>query len=411
MSDVGLPGWVADPVLTPVWERVRSRFEQAGLRAEGAVVVGLTDRRQRHAIGDLLGRHVTRERVRIDLADLDARLRQRSGVGGLDAVLALLDTRPLQDRPSLRAARDEARDRPLLLAAELVQTSWATDWVAELRRTGLLTNRPGADDAVRAAAVVLLDLTAGAGPRRTQSRVELGARLLGDAHALDRDRLVHQVVLRGLGAASGQPVPRGWRGREKVWAAYGVEPDLLSRSCLVLGLRIAGYSPLARRLGLAADTHDPVHLTEWDLRRSGPLRVTPATTVLVCENPRVVEAVAERDISVSVVCVSGEPNLVVDRVLTDLADNGARLLYHGDFDWPGIAIANRAVERYAVQPWLMSADDYLDAVAAGGPELVGREAEPSWDAELGAAMRSHGRAVHEESVLPQLLDACGGLTG
>jgi hypothetical protein len=31
--------------------------------------------------------------------------------------------------------------------------------------------------------------------------------------------------------------------------------------------------------------------------------------------------------------------------------------------------------------------------------------EPVWDAELGAAMRHHGVAVHEEAVLSDLLDA------
>ncbi|MBT2512200.1 DUF2399 domain-containing protein [Arthrobacter sp. ISL-30] len=40
-----------------------------------------------------------------------------------------------------------------------------------------------------------------------------------------------------------------------------------------------------------------------------------------------------------------------------------------------------------------------------GPALVGRQTEPAWEPELGAAMRSHGRAVHEESVLPLILDA------
>jgi len=36
---------------------------------------------------------------------------------------------------------------------------------------------------------------------RQQSRVELAARLLGDAHAVDTDRLLRGVVLRGLAAA------------------------------------------------------------------------------------------------------------------------------------------------------------------------------------------------------------------
>jgi uncharacterized protein (TIGR02679 family) len=108
-----------------------------------------------------------------------------------------------------------------------------------------------------------------------------------------------------------------------------------------------------------------------------------------------------------VVCTAGEPNLVVDEVLGLLAAAGGDLRYHGDFDWPGLALAERAVGRHGLRPWLMGVADYLDGVAVGGPPLVGTPVEPSWDPELGAAMRHHGHAVHEETVLPRLLDAMG----
>lgn len=58
----------------------------------------------------------------------------------------------------------------------------------------------------------------------------------------------------------------------------------------------------------------------------------------------------------------------------------------------------------------MSAQDYLDAVRADSPALSGPPVQPEWDAELGAAMRRHGHAVHEESVLVSLIGslALGG---
>ena len=320
----------------------------------------------------------------------------------------------------MRAARNEARERPLALAAELVPSAWSAEWVAGLRRTGLLTGRNGADDVVGAAATILLALTtgepgagvagydsgkghAGAAPH-PQSRVELGARLLGDAHALDEDRLVHQVVLRGLAAARGEPMPRSAGARQALWATYGVEPDLLSRTCLALGLISPGTTSLAQRLQIAAEAGDPVHLSEWDLRRTGPLRPAVGARVLVCENPRVLEAIAEAQVpGWAAVCTSGERNLVVDRVLRGLAQTGVALSYHGDFDWPGIALANRSIVRYAAAPWRMDAADYVEAIVPGAPALDGPPIEPTWDLELGAAMRSHGVAVHEESVLSALI--------
>lgn len=407
MSD--LPPWVTDPALGPSWERILARFEKGGLVAEGYVVLSLPTRAERQAVAALLGRTTVRERPRVDLAGLDRRLRERSGVGGLLPVLTRLTGRAPQDRPARRAARQVAREGPLTLAADLVREPWTDDWVAGLRRTGVLTSRPDAEQVVRDAARVLGALPAPGAAGHTISRVELGARLLGDAHALDRDRVLHHVVLRALAAAAGVPVPSSARDREELWAAVGVAPDLVSRTCLVWGLRLAGDSALARRLALAADVGDPVHVTDWDLRRADGFTALPGTRVLVCENPRVLEAVAERAVTGSaVVCTAGEPNLVVDQVLGHLASEGVELRYHGDFDWPGIALANRAIARHAVRPWRMAADDYLQVLSVGGTTLAGSPVEPTWDVELGAAMRRHERAVHEESVLSALIDELAG---
>jgi uncharacterized protein (TIGR02679 family) len=404
-----LPGWISDPKLRPVWDLVRARFEKAGLDARGKVLVRPATRDERHALGALLGRTITIDTVRVDLAALDVRLNERSGVGGLEAVLAALYGTPPQSRPAARAAREASRERPLQLAAELVKATWASEWIAGLRRTGLLTNREESERAIRDAAAVLSELTDAEDAPAAQSRVELAARLLGDAHALDRDRLLHQVVLRGLAAAGGVTIPDGARDREQLWANHGVEPDLLSRTCLVWRLRVGNREPTGRRLNEAADAGDPVHVTERDLRRIGSFASAAGTAVLVCENPRVIEGLAERGVDGWVaVCTSGEPNLVVDKVLGNLSRAGADLYYHGDFDWPGIAIANRVITRFAARPWRMTADDYLHAVRPGGAAFVGKQIEPAWDPELGAAMRSHGRAVHEESVLPLILDALAG---
>lgn len=408
MSGSDLPPWVTDPALGPSWQRILARFEKGGLVAQGYVVLSLPMRAERQAVAALLGRTTVRERPRVDLAELDTRLRERSGLGGLLPVLARLTGQTPQDRPALRVARAATREGPLTLAAELVHEPWTDDWVAGMRRTGVLTSRPDAEQVVRDAARVLGALGAPGKAGHTLSRVELGARLLGDAHALDRDRVLHHVILRALAAAARVPVPTSAREREQLWAAVGVAPDLVSRTCLVWGLRIAGESALARRLSLAVDVGDPVHVTDWDLRRADGFVPLTGTRMLVCENPRVLEAVAERAVTgVAVVCTAGEPNLVVDQVLGHVAAGGGDVRYHGDFDWPGIALANRAISRHGLRPWRMGVDDYLQGLSGGGTTLAGSPVEPSWDPELGAAMRRHGRAVHEESVLSALIDGLG----
>ena len=404
-----LPEWVANPTLGPAWDRIRDRFEKAGLQAAGRVRVSVTTREQRHALGDLLGRRVNRDVVQIDLAVLDERLAQRSGVGGLAEVLTVMYGRAPQNRPAARAARAEARELPLTLAAEVFDPSWSAEVISWLRDTGLLTFRADSERVIRDAATVLTELTAQRldpqTPPPTRSRVELGATLLADAHALDRDRVLHAVVLHGLAAAAGVSVPESTGDRELLWAEFGVHPDVLSRTCLAWRLRSIGTGPTDRRINDACAAGDPIHLTEWDLRRIEALRpAAPGESVLVCENPRVLEAFAEYEVfGWSVVCTSGEPNLVVLRVLDQLVAAGAELRYHGDFDWAGVAIANRVIARTGAHAWLMSATDYVSAVRADGPPLIGRPEVPSWDPELGAVMLTHGYAVHEESVLAHLI--------
>jgi uncharacterized protein (TIGR02679 family) len=386
--------WLDDPALGRVWNVLRERLEARGLRVEGRVVLHGLGREERHAVAGLLGRSVIRERVSVDLAALDADLEARSGIGGLLAVVEHATGAPLRDRPSDRARHAARRDAPMELARTLLEGEpWLEDWLHDVRRAGLLSRATDATAAVRTAAAALARL-----PGRELSRTELAVAAGGHAHALDDGSTAAALVLRALAAQTGEPVPTTASGRRDLWERSGVRVDLVSTTCLTLGLR-GRAGPVAARLDLAADAGDPVHLTPWDLRRS-TLRIPD--TVLVCENPRVLEAVAERGSHTPVVCTSGQPALVVLDVLTAL--QGAELRYHGDFDWPGVAIAHRLIAAAGVTPWRMGATDYERGLAGATLPLVGAPVDPVWDAELGAAMRHHGVAVHEEAVLPHLLD-------
>ena len=107
------------------------------------------------------------------------------------------------------------------------------------------------------------------------------------------------------------------------------------------------------------------------------------------------------------VCVGGQPGVATTRLLRLLAEAGARLRYHGDFDWPGVGITTRLLRRGA-RPWRMGERDYTEAVR-GLPDdarlaLSGTPVGTPWDERLSAAMRRHGVAVHEEALLPHLLE-------
>lgn len=94
-----LPTWITDPALADAWVRIRDRFEKSGLVPTGRVQLAVATREQRHALGGLLGRSITTDAVRVDLGDLDRRLRNRSGASGLLEVLTRLHGHEPQDRP------------------------------------------------------------------------------------------------------------------------------------------------------------------------------------------------------------------------------------------------------------------------------------------------------------------------
>jgi uncharacterized protein (TIGR02679 family) len=91
-------------------------------------------------------------------------------------------------------------------------------------------------------------------------------------------------------------------------------------------------------------------------------------------------------------------------LLAQLAKAGARLHYHGDFDWPGIRIGNIVTRDFGARPWRFGAADYAAAAGvASGEVLAGAPAAASWDAALAPAMAQRGLAIPEEGVAAALL--------
>ncbi|MCM2392526.1 DUF2399 domain-containing protein [Streptomyces albipurpureus] len=105
------------------------------------------------------------------------------------------------------------------------------------------------------------------------------------------------------------------------------------------------------------------------------------------------------------VCTSGWPNSAVIQLLRALAEQGATLRYHGDFDGEGIRIAAYVMDKTPAVPWRMAAGDYLAALAhtPHGPPL-GRITKAPWDPVLTSSMAERGMAVVEETVADSLLD-------
>ncbi|MGB7237964.1 MAG: DUF2399 domain-containing protein, partial [Rhodococcus sp. (in: high G+C Gram-positive bacteria)] len=235
------------------------------------------------------------------------------------------------------------------------------------------------------------------------SRAEIAAALYGSAHGLDVGTRRAAVVTRALRYLVG-PLD----GRD-LWDAAGVMIDRVSAPALTWALPVTGESPLTNVITAATAGGLPVHLTLLALRRH-PISVPEQSTILVVENPRLVEAAVERGVRGGLIATNGNPANAVTSLLAQLRASGATVRYHGDFDTAGLAIARRLHDRGAV-PLHMDAADYNAAIeraeASGTPLDIDSKpcGETPWDPALQSAFNDRRRVIHEEFVLDQVLNA------
>ncbi|MGH3123923.1 MAG: TIGR02679 family protein, partial [Streptosporangiaceae bacterium] len=392
----------------------RRSLERTGGVLTGRVSVADPDDAERKAIIGITGVHqpAGTKRLTVPLGDLDAAVSQGTGRGLAELLTALGP--PLRDRPaaaaSLAASRAELIDlaeaSPLYLACD-----WYRQWLGELRQDGTLTRLATQGDiGLLAQGVHALEFLegrpadtgpAGGGPIALPA---LAAQITGDTKTLNYGTGLGTLVLRALALQAGVARPGSAAERRDLWDRVGVLVDDLASRVLVLNLPAEGEG-LGEWLASAARYGTPFQVTLHQLA-AHPIRVS-CPRIFVCENPAVLRrACAELGAACPpLVCTEGRPSTAFHRLVGPAVEAGAELWYHGDFDWPGVAIAMDVITRYGGRPWRMGASDYLEAVdrKVSAIALAGEPVETPWEPGLADAMRTAGCAVYEESVADRLL--------
>lgn len=399
-SDDRLQRLLGGEPLAPLRRRLRQRFERAtsGAEVQGFRIERLTAA-EHAALAALQGRPARfAASMQVDVAMIDAALRQAGVAASLRAALEQLDGRIVDRAAEREAAQTHWRevldgcDNPAL--ASLLQTSTGI---------GLLKRLAGQRPALAACSLAGADVVLKQLPARGMTRAQLAATVLGDAHALDTGCAVATLVLAVLRATLNDEAaldpegadPDGLSPRD-VWASAGVLVNELARPALVLNLP-----------GLAVPG-EPAYLSLRSLLRSPPEWAVQDHTVFVCENPNLLAIAADHlgARCAPLVCTEGMPAAAQRTLLAQLARAGATLRYHGDFDWPGLRIGNHVMREHGAAPWRFGAADYQAALGTApspGRPLQGAAVEASWDAALAAAMRRAGQAIDEEMVADPLL--------
>lgn len=276
-------------------------------------------------------------------------------------------------------------------------------WLEQLRRDGLLKRLSGdepGDAAVWVSQAVDLFRQL---PLDGELLASLAARLTGNSHGLDPDWPLSTIILRGIAVLYGCSMSTCSAERRELWGKAGIICDELSAPVLTFNLLVAGAYPLTELLKVGCEGVVPLHLSTRLLRATDWRSVVAPTRVYVCENPSLVAVALRRlgALSAPLICLDGEPKTAGWFLLEKLRNAGTDLWYHGDFDWKGLAIAGRVIQRVGAKPWRYSADDYL--AAAGIDQLEGSPVPTPWCPNLAAVLDERGVVVHEEAVADVLM--------
>lgn len=417
--DERLERLLGGPALAALRQRLRRHFERQGEQDGGRILhLGQLRPAEHEALALLTGRPSrTARSARIDVASIDVALRAAGLCDSLRDALERLDG-PIANRIALRAAAERAWSA---VTRRSGRDPRLQDWLQTPAAGALIKRLARRDATIAETLLAQADAVLRHLPALGLPRAQLAAQVLGNAHALDAGQPVASLVLaawrhgeikaahssRDVGLESDLHVSADGKARTSderardIWARAGVLVNELARPALVLNLPVLAAASSA--------PGEPTYLSLRRLLREPRAWAVQGRPVYVCENPNLLAIAADRlgTGCAPLVCTDGMPAAAQRTLLDQLAKAGARLYYHGDFDWPGLQIANHVLRRWQAQPWRMSTQDYETAVQTAPHtqrDLLASDLTAIWDPLLAASMRRHGLAIAEEAVADRLIE-------
>lgn len=383
------------------WWRERARKELEARRPLPATIsLSAPAPAQREAANRLFGTPEAAGPIRVRTAEIESLLREAGIADDLPCALIALDG-PVSDRiaeeesSTLEWVRVHLALRGTLARFAVPEALETLATTGQLRRFS--AHQPAdAHMLIRQAATVLEHLDR---VTRPVHLAVLSARAIGDAHALDRDRVLGRLVLRLRGLTQDDGV-LAWRA---AWNRLGVLVDAVSASTLTLNLSAGLETRLGRMLH--AMDGEPVRLTARQLELEAVRFDVRGRTIFICENPTVIAAAAGALCKrcPPMMCVDGRATSPSLMLLSFLERDGALLRYQGDADWPGLAIQADLRRHVRLNAWRLTASDLGQFHNRPGIPLDGDAVATPWEPGLAPALADRGAALHEETILDVLL--------
>lgn len=355
--------------LGPAWQRLLKAAAAAMEREARSFSVSDPDTAERHLIIGITGRHrrAAQRTLRLTVEELEAYVAVEFGSDLKSLILAELGVEiGAARRGRLEREAGVARILGEAGASPLARLDWFARWLDSLRSNGVLSELARDGASLLPMIRVLESL-----PADDEPLPVLAERLLEDTKALASGRS-RSMLLRALSLWRGIEHPGDAESERELLEWAGLVSDDIASQVLVLNVPVTGgvvgeWMRSARGI--------PFRLTLQQLRRE-PFAVD-APVVSIVENPSILRIAADAmgPDCPPLVCTEGVPSAAVYRLLG--AATTARLRWRGDFDWAGLRIVKRGLERFAnAEPWRMSAEEYRSG--AKGIALRGSRIATPW---------------------------------
>ena len=388
------------PAMRRLWNAAR---EARDTRPDASTcIVPPLDSAGRLTLNTLLSRQQPPRRM--SLTALEGALAAYGLGDNLCEQLTRLGYPPSPDKRRRRADRLRLQQAQQRLASQAAQwpEPWADAWAADIQASGLLAKLDAAqaDDLATKVRKFLDHIPAS--HHTCENRGDTAARLFATAHDLDPDTRLAKAVLRALRHKHGDLAD------QELWARAGIRDTQVSNPVLVWRLPAVGTGTVDRIAQTATAGGIAIHLSLMALTNHPPL-LDAAQPVLIVENPRIVEAAAERNYPQCVAATSGWPGRAISELVAQLNRQGARITYHGDFDATGIDICLHMTQRHGCIPHKMSTLDYTSATKVAQQQGIRLETDDQtcgptpWDPKLQPTYNRTRLKINQESLTDDIL--------
>lgn len=222
----------------------------------------------------------------------------------------------------------------------------------------------------------------------------------GNPHYFDEGTKMFRYLLYGICGVCNLSYPKKQNAEIKAELLYqaGILKDDISSSVTCIGVKGYLYSGEVHK-GLQGFLEQG-EMVQLNLQHLGKLKSVQGIgkTVYVVENPAIFQKLAEETKGKSsVVCGNGQLRLAVLVLLDFLTESGSTILYSGDFDPEGLAIAQKLKDRYRerLQFWHYEQEDYIQAKSM---EKINERRLRQLDSLTDPILQRAGQWLREEEV-------------